>query len=632
MDEKTIHQNQRQGQPDCSTAGPASVTGQQTLPLPMADVDSDPGPRGDPTDLTPGMGVTGHRCSGSTCGCSAEPTLSFARQGSKGNNINDLQASRPEARGAKKNPVQTIETVCAASGLWDGGGATVASPASPAQVKLRTRTYTRTELATHPWHSSPSAVLAARLLRIPTAPIVEASDYDARLRALGWVDGMRLPCVACRGTGQTVSADVGARPQVIECARCHGRGEGRDRGLAVASCGRPAIACTTDGDVGIVALRCRDRACPRCQRLRAIERAAELRDAMVSCPACEGARVIDGTSCTSCGGHGAVPWRWHFATLTVPKMHATERECSETIDVVMAAWSRMTRGSLSIGREFRARFHGGVRAVEVVYRERGEIVKYPGGRTHTVDMTGWHVHLHVVLDTVDGGCSVVPSVDRRRRACGCEPMRWLVEAWCDITGASPAAQLGRAVDRGDTGVAAELSKYVAKPLSMAMSRAVGRELFLALHGRRCLVGFGRWRRWRSLSERGGASLLIGPRLSTLADRVMGEYGSDPTARLMAPPDGRRWVRDEKTSAPWVTVEGYVHGGGRVTVELDAARVWRALDDGSRIPAVVTAVEHLGVDVPVWGRQPFAWTRGRVHVVVSPDDDGSDTGGGPARPT
>lgn len=509
--------------------------------------------------------------------------------------------------------VQTIETAGVVTGAGASRGAARARKRTPHTQTAQTLagaavpTYSARELAAHPW-SQHTDSLGASLLGIDRDAITDASDYEARVRALDWVDGLRLTCRRCKGSGFTAS-DVGDWHPVQErCAGCGGTGEGRNRGLAVAVCGRPTVAITASGHAGIISQRCRDRACPRCQRLRAIERAAELAEAMTSCPTCMGDGAVDsGGPCSDCGSRGHVPWRWHFLTLTVPKVHASRRDCKETIDTVLESWRALTRKSHAVGREFGHRFMGGVRSLEVVYRKRGEEIRYPGGRVHVVAMTGWHVHLHVILDVRESSCKPKLNAERKRASCGCAPMRWVIDEWCNITGAVPAGQHGRPVERNDTGVASELCKYIAKPLSQKMERHVGRELFQALHGRRCLVGFGRWRSWRKLATKTGASLLVGPRLDDLTSRVLGEPPKDPVPNFVGTPDGRQMLRDARAASPLAVFEGSVDGV-RFVAEISARQVWHALKTGEPMTIVSAAVAERGLDPPAWDRKPFAWSK------------------------
>ena len=476
---------------------------------------------------------------------------------------------------------------------------------------LREPTLSPTELAALPVRPGSWAALGVRELGCDPNAIADATDWQARARALKWAAGVQLPCRTCKGTGRHDDGE-----ELVPCPSCDSTGLGRDRGRAIAMCGRPALAMTTGGMVGMVGLRCRDRACPRCQRLRAIERAAELKEAMAVCPACEGSGSVraepeesvigeglpeDGlpvahsekVPCRACGSRGEVPWRWQFATLTVPKVHATERDCRASLEVVLDAWRQLTRKSHALGREFSARFHGGVRSIEVVYRARGDEVRYPGGRVHVVKMTGWHVHVHALVETTG-------DVDDD------EARGWLVQQWLALTGGSPRGQCVRAVERGDTGCAVELCKYVAKPLSMDMSATVGRELFSALHGRRLLEGFGRWRGWRKLAKKPSPSLLIGPSVGALLGRMHGDV-PNPVRSFLGTVEGKRLLADERRDNPRAIFEGHVEGT-RWTIEMPAEDAWGLLRTGHPYAAVPEQVRARGLDPPAWERDPFMWSR------------------------
>ncbi len=496
-------------------------------------------------------------------------------------------------QGQKRGPVQTKELAVVLGGphgAAPAGGRADARTADHRPHAWPVGTLSRIERFALPVRPRSWAALAVRELGLSMPELVAASDHEARVRALGWCQGLVTD-------------------------------GGRDRGKAVARCGRPAVAMTHTGHLGLVALRCRDRACPRCQRLRAIERAAELREAMAGCPVCMSTGKVRTTSspideldeldqgpetnhepsteqCRACSGRGSVPWRWQFATLTVPKVHASRRGARETVSYVLDRWRELTTKRYALGREFHERYFGGIRSVEVVYREAGTVIRYPNGREHVVELTGWHVHVHALLDPRPGS---VASSD------------WLVARWCELTGGVSAGQLVKDVERGDTGVAAELAKYVAKPLSMAMDRAVGRELFTAIHGRRLLEGLGRWRSWRKLAERDKPSLLVGPSLHGLRARMAGDIGN-PLRNVApeTPAAGRELIADLARKNPRAIFEGHV-AGERVVADLGAAEVWRLLRSGNAYAEVPAEVSRRNLEPVPWERNPFVWSRATIDT-------------------
>ena len=193
-------------------------------------------------------------------------------------------------------------------------------------------------------------------------------------------------------------------------------------------------------------------------------------------------------------------------------------------------------------------------------------------------MTGWHVHVHALLD-------VRGDVDEDRAR------GWLVEQWLEVGGGSSRGQHVKAVERGDTGCAVELCKYVAKPLSQAMAPEVGRELFHALHSRRLLEGMGRWRGWRKIVDHDNASLLIGPSVGGLLARMHGQ-GPNP-------------VRN-----PIAIFEGYI-AGEKWTVQTSAADAWELVSTGRPHASVPAEVRARGLSPPEWERDPFLWSRCRL---------------------
>lgn len=223
---------------------------------------------------------------------------------------------------------------------------------------------------------------------------------------------------------------------------------GRDRAVAISSCGRPQ-ACMYGGEACIGAQRCRDRACPRCARLRSKELAAELR------------QVADKHR-----ERGRVLW---FVTLTQPK--------PETDDPVVSlassrdAWRRLTNKKTAIGRKFHSLFSGALRATELTWSPAGAKRK-DGSR---VPYSGWHAHFHCV---VEGG----------NRAA----LRWLLSTWAELVDGSTWAQDAQLADDARIG---QLCKYIVKPLECCPIH-LARRLFEALHGKRMLQGVGSWKGWR----------------------------------------------------------------------------------------------------------------------------------------
>lgn len=229
---------------------------------------------------------------------------------------------------------------------------------------------------------------------------------------------------------------------------------GRDRALAVATCGRFVVA-RRAGKVGLASPFCRDRACPRCQQKRARELAGDLR------------------------------WVWNdrrerkgisgwFVTLTQPKPHGTDPRIA--VDRAMAAWRELTNPNKVTGRKFGLIFPGAVRALEVTWSPKGQPIKGGG----EVAYTGWHAHFHVILE---GGTNA--------------ELRWLRDRWLEITGGSERAFCARRVDDRAFG---ELSKYVVKPMTTVPCE-LGRSLFECIHSRRLFEGLGSWKGWRNDVER-----------------------------------------------------------------------------------------------------------------------------------
>lgn len=230
---------------------------------------------------------------------------------------------------------------------------------------------------------------------------------------------------------------------------------GRDRELAIATCGRFAVA-EVDGVMQLRPLYCRDRLCGACQVRRARRLAGELRELL-------SLRVAS---------LGDVHW---FATLTQPKPIDTDPR--EAVKRIRAAWRQLTNKKTALGREFHRRFAGGIKSIEVTWSAAGQLRK-DGTR---VPYSGWHAHVHLLLEN--------------RSTWDHASLQWLTRAWCSIVGGRPGAQHYAPMNADRIG---QLAKYVTKPLDDSIDLDLAGELARVLHSARLHEGFGALRAWRKL--------------------------------------------------------------------------------------------------------------------------------------
>ncbi len=168
--------------------------------------------------------------------------------------------------------------------------------------------------------------------------------------------------------------------------------------------------------------------------------------------------------------------RWVFVTLTKRKQPARLEDADASVSAVLSAWREVFNLKYASGRYIAALCEGGIRALEVTARARGE--RNADGTS--VRFFGWHAHLHALVRLREG-----VTIEDLREA--------VTESWCAVVDAEPAHQVFKVADDNLTRY---ICKYVVKPLSKKIGRGQGRELFAAIHGRRMLEGFGEFRSWK----------------------------------------------------------------------------------------------------------------------------------------
>lgn len=221
-----------------------------------------------------------------------------------------------------------------------------------------------------------------------------------------------------------------------------------DRSVRVWACGhlRPAFR---GFEIGIAHWHCRDRLCPDCAERRAREYASAARPFVES-------------------RKGAVL----FVTLTQVKRPTHRESAAAAFERLMVTWRKCQNKKSLPGRRFAACFVGGARAVELKYTQRGE-----QKRKHRILYSGWHPHLHLLLEVRDGVTVA-------------EASRALLEIWGGAAkGSDDNGQNVQLVDERRIG---QLCKYPLK-LPPLVSVDVIREAAIVLADRKTLVGFGTWR-------------------------------------------------------------------------------------------------------------------------------------------
>lgn len=320
------------------------------------------------------------------------------------------------------------------------------------------------------------------------------------------------------------------RQRALEWASGLVTSTGRDIGMAIATCGRP-VAALYDGKPVIAARRCRARACPRCQYLRSCDLSARLR-----------------AYCTLARAQSRKLW---FVTLTVPKPHGTDPRVA--LEGILSTWRQCTNTKTKAGRRWRELIRGGVRSVEVTFSRRGD---QHGG--HTVRYTGYHAHIHCVMEA-DSMADVWAAIN---------------DIWLPKGGGLRDCQ---DVKRVDDRRLHEMCTYVCKPLT-ARDNTHARNLYAAMHGMRMMAGFGTMYHWRREADE-----LIGEPEGELlwatgeAERP-GKPTTLPVERVLS-----RWLGVQGTELEQLATVTYTNGKKTIGIRLsDVLQVkWQWLRDAQK---------------------------------------------------
>lgn len=313
-------------------------------------------------------------------------------------------------------------------------------------------------------------------MRIPVHPVETAAAPPRGMAApAGWSPYASDAAVAIAqlflqsgsdagATTATARTDVAARSRAMSWVARLPTRTGTDRGERIRYCGWAEVCFRPGkGQVGWRHRYCKDRACPVCARNRAAKTRKQLRAHLV-------AREKAG-----CG-------ELVFLTLTQPKLANDREGPGEAISRLLASWRK-----LRDRRPFRRSVAGYVRAVECVWSRRGWKVQKDGRQFYT-RQTGWHAHLHIVLE--------LEPVDQHTQWRGVET--WITGAWCEIAGGSEKGIDWQPLSRAKIG---QIAKYITKPFELPAQQAS--IFFQDLAGRRLLQGGGTWRYYQRADDEGG---------------------------------------------------------------------------------------------------------------------------------
>lgn len=418
-----------------------------------------------------------------------------------------------------------------------------------------------------------AAGAAGRLERVESAARASHGRPPACPRCRGWHAGL---CAAAAPWGSATrralglvglaagaerQAETELRQRALTWVSGLVTASGRDRGLAVASCGRP-IAGLQGESLVAVPYRCGDRFCPRCQALRS----RDLADAL---------RVHVGERLA--------------AKKRILALHLTQRKpagpdaLQEALDGFLGAWRQLTNVRSPNSGPWHAAVAGALRSVEVTWSPKGTPRRHGG----VVAYSGWHVHAHCL-------------VELREEATDAD-LAALERQWLNVVGGSSRALVRKEIFSADDTAVTQVTKYVCKPLAVSMPVHLGRQLARTVHGRKLHLGVGQWRGWRAPATAAAhssrpptepvylaaAGTAPRARLIPVAELVRSYGGEADVTSLADPPRslGAALVREhgvlfvsQRRQAPPLTR----------TRSLDACVLgsWRWLSEPSRGPPVV----------------------------------------------
>ena len=285
-------------------------------------------------------------------------------------------------------------------------------------------------LARLPWDTQTASADACAMAKVflrgaPHADAQELARFEAeaadRDRALAWVAGLKTRT-------------------------------GTERAERVANCGWMELCFhPRTGAVGWRQRLCKDRCCPACAKRRAGRARDQLREHLVQ-------READ-------PDHGKLA----FVTFTHPKYSIDAEDPGEAVSRTLAEWRKLTNR-----RPFKFAVTGYVRAVECTYSRKGWHLNAKTGVPYYVKESGWHAHLHIILE-IEKTCDAW-EVEKSVRA-----------MWCEIAGAEDQCQNWQGFTPAKIG---QIAKYITKPFELPAQHAP--MFFDRMAGRRLLQGGGTW--------------------------------------------------------------------------------------------------------------------------------------------
>lgn len=274
-----------------------------------------------------------------------------------------------------------------------------------------------------------------------------AMRTDERARVIRWISGMVSP-------------------------------RGVDWSHEVRGCGQLFPVRLPDGQIRIMPMTCKCRACPRCMHDRAARLAGSLREAAEL-------RAFDLVERPE-GGDKLLRRRLVFVTLTQRKRDRRNEDAGASIARLLKSWKRLVSPqSKKRNEDLRAMIFGGVRSLECVWSPRNKLNK--NGRR--ARYSGWHTHAHCIFELRN-----FPNQTEDWLGEFADELR-AVWAWASKD-SNP--ETGVDVQTLDMRKVGQLAKYLTKPFELNDHRA--RELFRAASSRRILNGFGGWLSWRKWLE------------------------------------------------------------------------------------------------------------------------------------
>jgi hypothetical protein len=234
---------------------------------------------------------------------------------------------------------------------------------------------------------------------------------------------------------------------------------GTNRSDRIKCCGRVQVA-KMGNRYGLARGSCHDRLCPRCCRTRANQQGAKLR--VFAEPMVAAGRLL-------------------FVTLTQVKRDVLGETVLEAIDRLRANYRRVFNSKNKAGRRIAAMLLGGLRVIELAWSPKGKRAGR-GGKDLWVDFSGWHAHLHMLVQVADGVSLAAAAAE-------------IQQAWLLLADAGECEAAAQYVTPADEGRIHELTKYPFKPLEISNPRRL-REVAAAIDGLHADQAFGTWKGWR----------------------------------------------------------------------------------------------------------------------------------------